>query len=108
MAQIWGMINGIQLLVHLPILAVDFPIFSQIFIDQLITIATFDLIDTDGMFDDLFEIPADPEETIPPQFYNVGYQSNFLIKDLGLSWIVLAFGIVFCLLAPLVLLLCKC
>jgi len=54
MAQIWGMINGIQLLVHLPILAVDFPIFSQIFIDQLITIATFDLIDTDSMFDSTF------------------------------------------------------
>ena len=48
------MINGIQLLVHLPILAVDFPIFSQIFIDQLITIATFDLIDTDSMFDNTF------------------------------------------------------
>jgi len=45
MSQVWGMINGLQILVYLPLLNMEeFPSNSNKVVEGLITIATFDVI----------------------------------------------------------------
>ena len=45
------MINGLQIIVNMPLFFVQFPELSSIIINGLIDIATFDVIDTDLFFE---------------------------------------------------------
>ena len=47
MSQVWGMINGMQLYVNLPLFDMVFPSFSQEAVSSLNTITTFDVMPTD-------------------------------------------------------------
>ena len=58
MSQVWGMINGMQLMVNLPLFDIQFPPISQAMVEDLITIATFDVLPTDPVFE-LLSPPAD-------------------------------------------------
>ena len=42
--QLWSMMNGLQLAVHMPLFAVAFPANANFFITFLIDIATFDIM----------------------------------------------------------------
>ena len=63
LSQVWGLINGLQLIVHLPLVAkAEFPSFTDAIFEMIINIAQFDLIDTEayiyvGIFD--MDIPDD-------------------------------------------------
>ena len=91
MSQVWGMINGLQLFVHFPMFDIEFPMFAQAIVSQLITIASFDVLPTD----DLFLAMGAPEEDEPEEgdlnykAYNIGYESNILIVNLGTLFITL-------------------
>ncbi len=43
LAQIWGMINGMQFIIHLPCLNVEFPQSAFEFIKKILMVATFDI-----------------------------------------------------------------
>ena len=43
MAQVWGMINGLQLLVHLPLVNFLFPGNVMAVVSAIISVATFDI-----------------------------------------------------------------
>lgn len=43
LSQIWGMINGMQVLVHMPIFAADIPGLSMTIIKAILSVACFDL-----------------------------------------------------------------
>ena len=43
LAQVWGMINGLQLVVHLPLINVFFPQNAFIIVDKILMVATFDI-----------------------------------------------------------------
>jgi hypothetical protein len=48
LSQVWGLINGLQLIVHLPLVAkATFPHMTKEIFDVIITIAQFDLIDSE-------------------------------------------------------------
>ena len=47
LAQLWGLINGLQIIVHLPLIHVDFPKNAGILVSKIIGIATFDIPDAD-------------------------------------------------------------
>jgi len=51
MSQVWGMINGLQILVYLPLFNVIFPELSIMMVENLITIATFDVIPAPEILD---------------------------------------------------------
>lgn len=61
LSQLWGMINGLQLVVHLPIMQQitdSFPDTPKWLIQEVITIATFSLIDTQKyFFDPIITVP---------------------------------------------------
>ena len=52
------MINGMQLLVNLPLFDVHFPSLSKTMVDDLISIATFDVLPTDDIFDATLAAPT--------------------------------------------------
>ena len=43
LSQVWGMINGLQILVHLPTMNVDFPVNVMKLVNATVTVATFDV-----------------------------------------------------------------
>ena len=56
------MINGMQLLVNLPLFDVHFPSLSKTMVDNLISIATFDVLPTDDIFDATLAAPSSEEQ----------------------------------------------
>ena len=50
MSQVWGMINGAQIFIHFPIFNIEFPSISQVFVDNMVTVATFDIFDPTWLF----------------------------------------------------------
>ena len=61
LAQVWGMINGMQVMVHLPAFAVKFPANAFMVVEQILTIATFDFpyIDVETLSFGLFTVSED-------------------------------------------------
>jgi hypothetical protein len=43
LSQLWGMINGIQFIIHIPAINLEFPANAFITLKQLISVATFEL-----------------------------------------------------------------
>ena len=86
MAQVWGMINGMQLIVNLPLFDMVFPSFSQEAVTSLITITTFEVMPTDEIF---ATIDAPEEEQENPNFASVGYEAISMILNLGTMFLSL-------------------
>ena len=89
MSQIWGMINGMQLLVNLPLFQVAFPEMSLMMVEQLIAIATFDVMPTDDIFGMTIDPPESDQED--SKFIDVGYESNLFVVNLGTLFLMLIF-----------------
>ena len=86
MSQVWGMINGMQLYVNLPLFDMVFPSFSQEAVSSLNTITTFDVMPTDEIFA-LIEAPDEEQED--PKFASVGYEASSMILNLGTMFLTL-------------------
>ena len=59
MSQVWGMINGLQLFVNLPLFDVQFPSFTLKIVEGLITIATFDVMPSDDIMTVTLDLSED-------------------------------------------------
>ena len=57
--QLWSMMNGLQIFVHMPLMNVKFPANAGTFIVFLVKIANFDIIPTDLAFEHIFDFPDD-------------------------------------------------
>ena len=89
LSQVWGMINGLQLFVHIPLFNINLPANAHALVDQMITIATFDIVEPEFVFDGIFEFPEENEEDLNEKFSESGYDSAFMINLLGMGFIVL-------------------
>jgi hypothetical protein len=54
LSLMWGMINCLQLFVHLPLLNIQFPPNANLFMRKLIDVASFDIFPTDAIYGRLF------------------------------------------------------
>ena len=61
MAQIWGLINGLQLFVSLPLFMVAFPEVSVVMVNALISVATFDIFPSAEIFEGVLDAPVEVE-----------------------------------------------
>ena len=75
-----------QLFVNLPLFDVVFPPFAQEAVKALITIATFDVMPTDVVFE-LINSPEEEQED--PKFEDVGYEAKSMILNLGTMFLTL-------------------
>jgi len=65
MSQVWGMINGLQIIVYLPMFAIiprDFPSLTIMMIGNLIDIATFDVLPSVDAIEATLSPPSDELE----------------------------------------------
>ena len=62
LSQVWGMINGLQIMVHLPTMNVDFPVNVMKLVNATVTVATFDVpgldIDSILQYEEVFNSTA--------------------------------------------------
>ena len=86
MSQVWGMINGLQIIVNFPLFWMSFPDLSGMMVGSLITIATFDVMPSDDVFDATVEPPDDEQED--DKFAEIGFESNFMILNLGTMFLM--------------------
>ena len=90
LTQLWGMINGLQIFVHLPLFSISVPANASMLIENLLKIATFDIIETEVAFGWLFEFPEEDEDLIKGDFGDSGYESAYTVNLLGTGFIFIA------------------
>lgn len=102
LSQVWGLINGLQLIVHLPLVAqATFPEFTNDVFLVIISIAQFDLIDTEAwIYKGIFgiEIPDDYETLHLNSTTKVGYGSTYTMLNLGTLHLIFLIMVVQCIL----------
>ena len=88
------MLNGLQLMAHLPLLKIDFPGNVSGLLGAVVNVVTFDIIPTDLFFPFFF---GDHEgESFNLQFQSTGYESAYLIENMGTIWLIShVFGLLF-------------
>ena len=47
MSQIWGMINGMQIYSHMPLMNVEYPMHSKTTVNSILELASFSVIPTE-------------------------------------------------------------
>ena len=79
--QLWGMINNLQIVIHSPLINVQFPGNAYILYDNMIVIATFDFLPTDDWYPHIFpNIPF--EEPFTEKFERLSYGHNTLLFNM--------------------------
>ena len=88
MSQVWGMINGLQMFVYMPLFQIEFPEVSLNIVEGLITIVTFEVL---PWVDPFLQATLNPPESEQRdlKFKGVGYETDYLITNLGTMWFTL-------------------
>jgi len=62
--QVWGMVNNMQIVLHAPLLNLQFPANAFLLYEVMINVATFDILPTDDIFLEFFpNLPEDDPYT---------------------------------------------
>ena len=91
LSQVWGLINGLQLFVHIPLFKLSLPANAQVLINELITIATFDLVEPELMIGWIIGFPEEDENDLDAAFVESGYESKYMVNLLGFGFVILTF-----------------
>ena len=91
MNLLWSMLNGLQLVVHLPLFFTPFPANANYFVDYLIDIATFEACPEEIL--NIFDFPV--TESYNLAFQSTGYESMFAIGNLRTSVLMMNFWLLF-------------
>ena len=104
MSQIWGAINGMQIYSHLPLFNVLFPAFSIATIEQILEIASFEIIPLGDLLAEYALTPPDDdgEEALQVMADN-GFESYYTVTNLGSASVIVVLSLVIPLFMILVL-----
>ncbi|TNV87304.1 hypothetical protein FGO68_gene15203 [Halteria grandinella] len=98
---VWFSMNNLQLIVLLPLLNLSFPPNAQQYLQFMATIANFDLLPSDTIFDSIFKDQAltsqqDANEILSANFQVAGYQTSNIIRNIkSFFFYVLVIGLLF-------------
>lgn len=70
LAMLWGLINSLQIIAHMPLLVIKFPINANVFYQMLLTLATFDILPTDMVSDMMKEWLGNDSNEEEEEFLN--------------------------------------
>ena len=59
MQYLWGFINSLQIVIHMPLLDINFPANANYIFSMLISIVTLNLIPSDSILNKLFSFPEE-------------------------------------------------
>ena len=97
---LWGMLNGIQLISHLPIYRLKVPANAEYFFEFMIQVATFDPLPIDAIWA-VFTLPA--RDPYSDSFASSGYSYLFAVENFGSATVAIhlcAIAGVICLILP--------
>ena len=104
MSQIWGMINGMQIYSHMPLMNVEYPMHSKTTVNSILEIASFSVIPTEDGVNAVLEPPEEDDEYKDSKFEDMGFESFFTVINLGSLFVAFIFLFTF----PLIfILLCR-
>ena len=84
LSQLWGMLNSMQIVVHMPMLqGLKFPANSMTIVGQMIKLATFDLIPTEIIDVELYYWPE--EDPFSINFEMAGVESKLFLANIGFA-----------------------
>ena len=72
--QVWGMINNLQMIIHAPLINIQFPGNAFMLYEVMITVATFDILPSETILPAMFP-DLDEEEAFSDQFERLGYDT---------------------------------
>ena len=73
LSQVWGMVNNLQMIMHAPLINVQFPGNAFMIYEVMIPIATFEILPTDKIYP-LF-LPGLPEtDAYTDKFERIGFE----------------------------------
>ena len=76
------MVNNLQIVLHTPLMNLQFPANAFLIYDVMIAVATFDILPTDDIFPSVFQdLPEDDAYSDKFERLNIG--SKFLIMNMG-------------------------
>jgi len=106
LSEIFGMITGVQILVFSAGLRLKMPAVAQIFIKNIVSLATFDYLPMDVLFEKWFDLPN--YEVKNPYLSAIGCDTSWFMLNMGSIWLFLAINVVIVLvLLPILTLLAR-
>ncbi|CDW71196.1 UNKNOWN [Stylonychia lemnae] len=91
---LWGMIEGFQLITHLPMMSIQVPVNTLSFFGLINDMASLNLIPTDDFNDNLWTFNYFDDQPYNNAFDFMNYRSNNLIKNLGLMLYMLFLNLI--------------
>ena len=90
MQLLWGMVNTLQLVIHMNMLSVMMPANVQFFFSFIVNIVNFKIIPTKDIINKIIGVKDQLKKPdVSPEFQQTGYESSNLMQNLGL--LLLAF-----------------
>ena len=92
MEKVWIMVNGLQLIVLIPLIPVKIPANGQMFLVSFIDIACFDLVPVDLIYPHVYDFQD--SDAFNFEFETAGYESGYLAENMGTNFVFTHFFIV--------------
>lgn len=91
MQLLWGMVNTLQLVIHMNMLTLIVPANVQFFFTFIVDIVNFKVFDVKPLINKVFGFKEDlkKKSDMPLEFQQTGYDSTNLMKNLGLLFIAI-------------------
>ena len=85
--QVWGMINNLQVIIHAPLINVQFPANAFMLYEVMITVASFDIMPSDIILPEMFP-KLDQENPFSDKFERLGFETQYVTMNLGTMFFV--------------------
>ena len=82
------MLNGLQILVHMPLFRTHFPSNSLLMIQYIIKVATFDIVPEDWIVASI-DLPVTDKSALSLEFKECGYEYIYPIYNLGSTYFLM-------------------
>lgn len=91
LSQIWSMINGMQIFVHLPLFQVGFDnyFYSNEVLKKIIEIANFEVLPVGDLIELVLPAPESEDEEYLESAENIGYEAHSTVGNLGALFAIL-------------------
>ena len=77
------MINGMQIYSHMPLMNVEYPMHSKTTVNSILELASFSIIPTEDGVNYVLQPPEEDDEYKESKFEDMGFESYFMIINLG-------------------------
>ena len=85
MQLLWGMVNTLQLVIHMNMLSVMIPANVQFFLSFVVNIVNFKIVPTKDIINSLLGLKDKMKKSdVYPEFQQTGYESSNMAQNLGL------------------------